>query len=269
METKNTNKTSNDIVSNDNVSSAQQSRTIPFAVVESYKTIRTNLLFLLSNKSHNSITISSPYQSEGKSTTSVNTAIALSQLGSKVLLIDADLRRPSIHRKMKFQNSMGLSSVLVGFCTIDEAIHNVNANLDVLTSGPTTPNPSELLGSDSMSELLDTLQKSYEYIIIDTPPINIVTDALVLAPKTAGIMLVVKDNATRHDQLKKALTSIEFAGVRLLGLVLNATGGNGSYKYRYKYRYRYRYRYQYNYNTYAYDNNYNKDRNNGKKKKRR
>ena len=260
METNNTPKTP-EVVSNDSVSTAQQNRSIPFAVVESYKTIRTNLLFLLSNKSHNSITISSPYQGEGKSTTAVNTAIALSQLGSKVLLIDADLRRPSIHRKMKFQNNMGLSSVLVGFCTIDEAINSVNANLDVLTSGPTTPNPSELLGSENMSDMLDTLQKSYEYIIIDTPPINIVTDALVLAPKTAGIMLIVKDNTTRHDQLRKTLNSIEFAGVRLLGLVLNASGGKSSYKYRYKYRYRYRYRYKYNYNysAYAYDNHYNKD----------
>lgn len=215
----------------------------PFAVVESYNTIRTNILFSLSQNNGKVFAISSANESEGKSTTAVNTAIAFSQLGSKTLLIDADMRKPSIHKKIHIANTKGLSNVLVGFCTFDEAVNEINPNLDVLTAGPTPPNPSEMLAGQNVEALLKTLKEKYDYIIFDTPPINIVSDAVVIAPKTDGLVIVIKDSYTYHEEFKSCLSSVEFSNVRLLGVVLNAVNPKNSTKYKYKYRYRYRYRY--------------------------
>lgn len=228
---------------------AENKQHVPFAIVEAYKTIRANLMFLLSGAKNKTVVLSSSNVGEGKSTTAVNLAIAFAQLGSKVLLIDADMRRPSIYKKMKLSNQKGLSSVLVGFCEIGEAISHINPYFDIMTSGPVPPNPSELLGSDKMSELLDKLSEDYDYIFIDTPPVNVVSDALVVAPKTEGIVYVVHDSVTTHDELQKALSSVEFADVRMLGVILNGTNRRKS---RYRYltgRYYYKY---YSYYSYGY-----------------
>lgn len=199
------------------------SRTVPFAVVESYKAIRTNLMFLLSQTRSHTFEISSSLPGEGKSSCAVNLAIAFSQLGSKILLIDADLRKPSVYRKLRLQNAKGLSSVLVDFCTFQEAVMQINNNFDVLLSGPIPPNPSELLGSEQMTRLLDSVKDKYDYIIIDTPPINVVSDAVVLAAKTEGIVMIVQDKKTTHDEFQKAVSSLSFADARLLGVVLNSS----------------------------------------------
>ena len=214
-------------------------RTVPFVVIESYKAIRTNLMFLLSQTRSHTFEISSSLPGEGKSSCAVNLAIAFSQLGNKILLIDADLRKPSVYRKLRLQNSKGLSSVLVDLCTISEAVMQINSNFDVLLSGPIPPNPSELLGSDQMTRLLDSIKDKYDYIIIDTPPVNIVSDAVVLAAKTEGIVMVVQDKKTTHDEFKKAVSSLSFADARLLGVVLNSSSEKSA-KYPTKSR-----RYQY------------------------
>ena len=196
-------------------------KTVPFAVVESYKNIRTNLMFLLSQTRNRIFEVTSSLPGEGKSSCAVNLAIAFSQFGSKVLLIDADLRKPSVYRKLHLQNKKGLSSVLVNFCDFSEAVVQINMNLDVLVSGPTPPNPSELLGSDQMSNLLESVEEKYDYVVIDTPPVNVVSDAVVLAPKTEGVVMVVQDGKTTHDEFKKAVSALSFADARLLGVVLN------------------------------------------------
>ena len=218
-------------------------RQVPFAIVEAYKTIRTNLMFMMSQSNKKQIAISSSLAGEGKSTTAVNIAIAFSQLGCKVLLIDADLRRPSVHKKLKLPNTKGLSSVLINLAEADECLNNINPNLDIMTSGPIPPNPMELLSSARMSEMLDALQDKYEYILIDTPPINIVSDALVLAPKTNGIVMVVKDQLSTHDELRKSISAIEFANVKLLGIVLNGSSRREATLQKYRYnRYKYTYK---------------------------
>lgn len=214
-------------------------RTVPFAVVEAYKAIRTNLMFLLSQTRSHTFEISSSLPGEGKSSCAVNLAIAFSQIGSKILLIDADLRKPSVYRKLRLQNSKGLSSVLVDFCSFSDAVMQINTNFDVLLSGPIPPNPSELLGSEQMSRLLDSVRDKYDYIIIDTPPVNVVSDAVVLATKTEGIVMVVQDRKTTHDEFKKAISSLSFADARLLGVILNSSAENNA-KYSGKSR-----RYQY------------------------
>lgn len=164
----------NDVLLDDNV---------PFSVVEAYKMIRTNMMFVLSDSENKRVVISSALPNEGKTITAINLAIAFSQTGKKVLLIDADLRRPTVYQRLKINNNKGLSSILVGFCSLREAVRNISPNFDVLTSGAIPPNPSELLGGNNMSLLLDGLKDYYDYIIIDTPPINMVSDALVLTLK--------------------------------------------------------------------------------------
>ena len=155
------------------------------------------------------------------------------------MLIDADLRKPSVYRKLRLQNSKGLSSVLVDFCSFSDAVMQINTNFDVLLSGPIPPNPSELLASEQMSQLLDSVRDKYDYIIIDTPPVNVVSDAVVLATKTEGIVMVVQDRKTTHDEFKKAISSLSFADARLLGVILNSSADNNA-KYSGKSR-----RYQY------------------------
>ena len=198
-------------------------RTDPFSVVEAYKTIRANLMYLLLQSEKRVFAVSSSLPGEGKSSCAVNLALAFSQLGSKVLLIDADLRKPTVYRKLRLKNTKGVSSVLVGFCSFEDAVVNVGTNLDVLLSGPTPPNPSELVASKNMTELLDKLSVEYDYIIIDTPPINIVSDAVLLAPKTQGVLMVIQDRKTTHAEFKKAVNLLKFADARLLGVVLNGS----------------------------------------------
>ncbi len=214
---------------------------VPFAVAEAYKSIRTNLMFLLTKKTGNVITVSGSDISEGKSTTSVNLAIAFAQLGDKVLLIDADLRRSSIHKKTKLENDKGLSDILGGFAEFKEVVKSINPSLDVLTSGHSAPNPSELLGSARYESLINELKDEYNYIIVDTPPVNVVSDALIVAPKSDGVVLVVRDKFTMSDALKKAIEAFEFANIKVLGAIMNAAGAKGKGKYYKKYQNSYKY----------------------------
>ncbi len=243
------------------VMNISETRHVPFAVIEAYKAIRTNLTFLLSNSEKKVFCITSPEAGEGKSTTAINMAIAFSQLGDKVLLIDADMRRSSIHKKMKIENNAGLSGVLAGFCKFDEVVTRISDTFDVLTAGQVPPNPSELLGSARFKDLVDATTAEYSYVIIDTPPVDVVTDAWVIAPATAGVVLVVKDQVTPTDAIKRSIEAANFAGINLLGAVMNGanpkSGGYGYRKYGYrKYGYR-RYGYRkYGYGKYGYGYGY-------------
>ncbi len=213
---------------------------VPFAVIEAYKQIRTNILFSLSHNKGKIIAVTSSIPYEGKSTCAVNMAISFSQLGGKILLIDGDLRRPSVYRKLKLKNANGLSSYLGEFCSKEETITHINDNLDVLLSGPIPPNPSELLGSVRMKELLEELSREYDFIIIDTPPINVVTDTMILIQYTDGVVLVARNKVSTHELFQKAVDNIEVTNVKLLGVIINDSSRNIA-KYKYK-RYK---RYQY------------------------
>ncbi len=219
-----------------------ESRHVPFAVVEAYKTIRTNLTFLLSSSETKVFGITSPEAGEGKSTTAINMAIAFSQLGDKVLLIDADMRRSSIHKKMKMENNGGLSGILAGFHKYEEVINHISDTFDVITAGQAPPNPSELLGSARFKELVDEVGKKYSYVIIDTPPVDVVTDALVIAPQTAGLVLVVKDQFTPTDAIKRTIEAAKFADINILGAVMNGANPKSGRRYGYRKYGKYAYR---------------------------
>lgn len=209
-----------------------------FGIKEAYAKVRTNLIFALAASESKRICISSSMSGEGKSTTIANIAISMANNGARVLLIDADFRKPGIYKLFSLPNNKGLSNVLGGFVALDEAVRkDVVTNLDVLTSGQIPPNPSELIGSKSMGKLLGQLDQCYDYIFVDTPPINIVTDTLALSKNVNNIMLVVSDEKTRHEQLQKCIAAIEFSQATISGIVINrSTEHSSKYKYKYKYK---------------------------------
>ena len=231
-------------------------KNVPFQVTEAFKTLRTNMVFALSQKASKVLAVSSSLASEGKSTTAANTAITLAQANAKVLLIDADLRKPVQHKIFKLKNKLGLSTLLSGLHSFKEVLNeDVIPNLDVVTCGPIPPNPSEMLGSDNMRVLLDELSKYYDYIIIDTPPINIVTDTLTMLKYIAGVVLVAMQGSTPIDALQHAIDAVNFAEGSILGVVLTHVDmSSGKYNYKYKYRYKYSSYYSYGY---GYGNNAN------------
>ena len=215
-----------------------------FAMREAYKTGRTNIVFALPEEESSVLLLTSSWPMEGKTTNCANLAVAFAQTGSKTLLLDCDLRKPRIHRIFKINTKLGLTNVLRKFCSIEEAVvHTSYDNLDILTSGHIPPNPGELLGSPEMKELIEELKKTYRYIIIDTPPVNMLSDAIILSPLVSGTALVVRQGITDHKSITEALDKMKFAGVKILGFILNDTTDpqgnyyNRSKKYSYKKNY--------------------------------
>ena len=222
-----------------------------FVIQEAYKSLRTNIRFSLHDSGCKRICLTSGMASEGKSTTILNLAISFAETGSRVLLIDGDMRRPSQAKLLVQRGTPGLSNVLAGLTSLEEAVRtDVRPNLDVLFSGEIPPNPLELLGNAQMKQMLDTLSERYEYILIDTPPVGIVSDACEVACLTHGVLFLVRQGETDKDVVQRCVKQLEFANGKILGFVLNDAGGKGSRRYGgYKYSKYYRYKY---YKTYAY-----------------
>ena len=194
----------------------------PFHIIESYKSIRTNLSFALSTVEKKTFAVSSANPGEGKSTTSANIAIAIAQSGSHVLLIDADMRKSVQHKIFELVNKKGLSTAVSKMHTPDECIQkNVMENLDIMTAGPIPPNPSELLASEAMEQMLHTLSEQYDVILIDTPPVNVVTDAMELAKYISGIVLVVRYGRTTDEDVDNVFDRVKLANMNLLGFILD------------------------------------------------
>ncbi|WP_168217931.1 polysaccharide biosynthesis tyrosine autokinase [Occultella kanbiaonis] len=192
------------------------------ARAEAYRRLRTNLQFLdIADRSH-SIVITSSLPGEGKSTTSINLAIALAEAGTRVLLVDADLRRPQVAKYMQLEGRVGLTTVLIGRAQLADVVQPWGAgNLHVLPSGRVPPNPSELLGSSAMETLMESAAQDYDVILLDAPPLLPVTDSAVLAGKAGGALVVIGSDELHLSQLEDSLESLEAVDTRLLGLVLN------------------------------------------------
>ncbi|WP_188037063.1 polysaccharide biosynthesis tyrosine autokinase [Actinotalea sp. JY-7885] len=201
---------------------------------ESFRRLRTNLQFLDVTDDLQTMVVTSSLPGEGKSTTAINLAITLADAGTRVLLIDADLRRPSVARYMGIEGNAGLTTVLIGRATVDDVVQPwASGQLHVLPSGQIPPNPSELLGSRTMADLLAMLSTRYDVVIIDTPPLLPVTDAAILARLTGGAIVVAGAHLIHQGELKQSLGALEAVGARVLGLVLNRvpfrTPGNYAY----------------------------------------
>ncbi len=213
-------------------------------VVEAYKKLRANLLFALASSPKKVILVSSPEPNTGKSTTCGNLAVMMAQTGSRVLLIDADLRKPTLHRIFHVPKSEGLTQYLINLCDWEECVKkDVAPNVDLITSGPIPPNPSELLGSARMVKFLEKVSERYDYVFIDTPPVNVVTDGLVLAARAAGVMLLSRYNSTTYDELQEAIDSVKNVHGNLLGVIINDYQYTTGEKQRRYYKRRYGYGY--------------------------
>ena len=198
------------------------SGTTSFHVKEAYKAMRTNVMFSVPGDGCKVIGVTSAVPGEGKSTTVLNLAITFAQTGTRVLLIDADMRRPNIKRILSAGEGVGLADILAKFVTAEESIRPSGYDkLDVIFSGNVPPNPVELLASDNMQAMIDELKEQYDYIFIDTPPINVVTDATVVSRLLHGIILVARENKSKKDEVSEALNKLRFVNAKVLGLVLN------------------------------------------------
>ena len=207
---------------------------------EAYRGLRTSLLFSSADAPPQVIMITSAGPGEGKTLTSANLAATMAQSGSKVILLDCDLRRPRMHKIFNLNRDMGISNILAGSMEASELVTKTDIeNLSVIPSGPIPPNPSELLGSQRMRKLVDELRQHYDRVIIDSSPITAVTDASVLCDVVDGVVFVVRSGRTVRDVVKNALDSLHMVKAKVLGAVLNGVnvGKEGYYYYQYNYYY--------------------------------
>lgn len=221
-----------------------------FAIVEGYKIARTNLVFSLTAQENNCVAVTSWSKGEGKSTATVNLAISFAKMGKKVLLVDTDLRRPNIHNLLKLKNEEGLSNIVGQFGKFDEIVNrNAVQNLDVVTSGPIPPNPSELLASPSFEKFITQMKADYDYVIMDTPPLGVVADTVLLKDYVGGYVLVVREKITTHGDVERAIQNITLADSKILGFLKVGCSMHNRSGYK---KYRYHYNYNYNYTYYRY-----------------
>jgi capsular exopolysaccharide synthesis family protein len=205
-------------------------------ISESYRTLRTNIQFSAIDEDLKVLMVTSAGPGEGKSTTIANLAVAYAQSDKKVLLIDADLRKPTIHHTFIVTNRWGLTNLLTNQAVIEEVIRSSSIpNLDILTSGPIPPNPSEILSSKRMNTLLEELKKRYDIILVDSPPAIAVTDAQILATRCDGVILVVDSGKVKREIAMKAKANLEHVQARLLGVVLNNVDRKNKDTYYYYY----------------------------------
>ncbi len=215
-------------------------------MAESYRALRTSLLLTSLGAPPKVILVTSALPQEGKTTTSINTAIVLAQKGTRVLLIDADLRRPSIHKALNIGTKMGLSNVLTGNATMGQATvrSTILPTLFVLPAGPPPPNPAELLASAQMKDALAELREQYDHIVIDTPPILSVTDAVVMSIRADTVLLVIRSGQTTKQALRRSRDILMQVNARVSGILMNAVDlRSPDYQYCYEYQGKYGHRY--------------------------
>lgn len=214
------------------------SENTPFAITEAYNTARTNIMFAVATGKKKIIAVTSSNPSEGKSTTCGNFALSFANAGLKILLVECDLRKPTMAKNFNLKVEHGLSSILGGFCSVNEAITEIDGGLNIITAGDIPPNPSELLGSDAMKTFLEASAESYDYVFLDTPPVNVVTDSQLMNDIIAGLVFVVRENSTTHPDVQSALEKINLANGKALGFVKTFCHRGKSGRYGKKYAYK-------------------------------
>lgn len=191
-------------------------------VSEKFRGIRSNIMFSNADETIKSVVITSALPEAGKSTISANLAVTYAQAGYRTLILDGDMRKPTQHYIFKVQNQKGLSSLLVNQSTFAQSIQNTNVdNLDILTSGPVPPNPSELISTKTFNNIYASLLESYDFIVVDTPPVNSVTDAQVYTKIVGQCILVVNSEHKQRSEIIKGKKELDKVGAKVLGVVLN------------------------------------------------
>ncbi|ANE46398.1 capsular biosynthesis protein [Paenibacillus swuensis] len=191
-------------------------------ISEAYRSLRTNIQFSAIDTSVQVVMVGSAVPGEGKSTTAANLAIVYAQEGKKVLLMDCDLRKPTVHARFAVHNRNGLTNVLSGNFTAKDIYRDTGVeNLTVITSGPIPPNPSEMLASKKMTSLMEQFREEFDMIVLDTPPILAVTDALIVSSFSDGVLLVINSTTTKRSLVQKAKSSLDHVHANMLGVVLN------------------------------------------------
>lgn len=215
-----------------------------FAYTEAYKSLRTNIDYLTSTNNYRSIVITSSGPRDGKTNIAINLAVALGDSGKRVIILDCDLRKPAVAAYLKISRSIpGVSSILSGKNAVEDVIvHLPELHIDVIPAGVLPANPSEVLGLPSMVDLIQKLGKQYEYVVIDSPPVSVVTDAAILSRFTDCVLLVARSNITTRQSLSASKKALEDVNARILGVILNdfdaknrAYGRGSYYSYSYKY----------------------------------
>ena len=216
------------------------SQNSPFSVQEAYKSLRTNVAFSIAGGDSKCIGVTSPNRGDGKSSVAVNLAISFAQIGKKVVLVDCDMRLPTVAHKLGIKRRPGLSDYLVGEKSINECIFSVSKlGFAVVPAGNIPPDPTTLLESKEMRELLGVLRNYYDYIIVDLPPVLPVPDAMILSKHIDGYLIVVKSGTAEYRNVSDALKQLQFADSNIIGFVYNGKPlpSKRSRKYRYNYTY--------------------------------
>lgn len=198
---------------------------------EAYRSIRTSIQYSSIDKKIKTLVVTSSLASEGKSTISGNLAYVLSENNNKVLLIDCDLRKPSLHKKFKISNEKGITDLLVNKCTINEVVKVISKGVHLITAGTIPPNPAEIVGSKALKDFIDNMEDEYDYIVIDTPPVLAVTDAQLLAAKCDGTVLVSRAKKSRAKYVKLAYNELEKVRANVIGSILNESDMKQKYGY--------------------------------------
>lgn len=202
------------------------------SISEAYRTLRTNLQYAEVDRSLQLLMVTSANPKEGKTTTINNLAVAYAQTEKSVLLVDADLRKPTAHSTFEISNRCGLTHVLTGKAATNEALKKTHIpNLHIMPSGSIPPNPAELLASRKMDQLLEELRGKYDHVLIDTPPVLAVSDAQIMASRCDGVLLVVNARSVKRQQVVKARDALQFVQARIVGVALNQTASRDRSNY--------------------------------------
>lgn len=216
----------------------------PWAVKEAYKTMRTNVTLSLPDEGHRIIAFTSAEPHDGKTTNAINFAISLAQIDKKVLLVDCDLRKPMVAKMLDIEPTPGLSEMVSGQSRARESMrHLADYGIDVVPSGELAPDPTLLLQSNRMKMIFQELKKVYEYVIVDLPPVTVVTDSSILADLMDGFLLVVRHDSTDYRSVSDMMEQLKMANAKIIGFVYNGSGSSDDRYYKNNYGYKYKYGY--------------------------